>query len=81
MRTRHYRTWGYPVVPAVFVLVTIYLIGFTIYNAPLLSFLGLINHRGGLAGVLVLRKEEPGNADSRTNTTACRAWRRSGFDS
>ena len=46
--TRHYRTWGYPVVPAVFVLVTIYLIGFTIYNAPFLSFLGLIVIAAGL---------------------------------
>jgi APA family basic amino acid/polyamine antiporter len=45
---RHYRTWGYPVVPAVFVLVTIYLIGFTIYNAPFLSFLGLIVIAAGL---------------------------------
>jgi APA family basic amino acid/polyamine antiporter len=46
--TRHYRTWGYPVVPAVFVLVTIYLIGSTIYNAPFLSFLGLIVIAAGL---------------------------------
>jgi len=35
-------------VPAVFVLVTIYLIGFTIYNAPFLSFLGLIVIAAGL---------------------------------
>jgi APA family basic amino acid/polyamine antiporter len=45
---RPYRTWGYPVVPAVFVLVTIYLIVFTIYNAPFLSFLGLIIIAAGL---------------------------------
>lgn len=38
---RSYRTWGYPVVPAVFVLVTIYLIIFTIKNAPLQSAIGL----------------------------------------
>jgi APA family basic amino acid/polyamine antiporter len=38
---RPYRTWGYPVVPALFVLVTIYLIIFTIRNAPLQSLLGL----------------------------------------
>src|SRR5688500_5481208 len=31
---RPYRTWGYPVVPALFVLTTIYLIGATIYNYP-----------------------------------------------
>ena len=45
---RHYRTWGYPWVPAVFVLVTIYLIGFTLYNAPFLSFLGLLIIVAGL---------------------------------
>ena len=39
---RPYRTWGYPVVPAVFVLVTIYLIGYTLYNAPRMSILGLL---------------------------------------
>ena len=39
---RPYRTWGYPVVPALFVLVTIYLIIFTIWNAPLQSVFGLI---------------------------------------
>jgi APA family basic amino acid/polyamine antiporter len=38
---RPYRTWGYPVVPAIFVLVTIYLIIFTIKNAPLQSLIGL----------------------------------------
>jgi APA family basic amino acid/polyamine antiporter len=39
---RPYRTWGYPVVPALFVLVTIYLIVFTIKNAPLRSLFGLL---------------------------------------
>ncbi|MDQ2975719.1 MAG: amino acid permease [Acidobacteriota bacterium] len=39
---RPYRTWGYPVVPALFVLGTIYLIIFTIKNAPLQSLFGLL---------------------------------------
>jgi hypothetical protein len=39
---RPYKTWGYPVVPALFVLVTIYLIVFTIKNAPLQSSIGLL---------------------------------------
>jgi basic amino acid/polyamine antiporter, APA family len=39
---RPYRTWGYPVVPALFVLVTIVLIVVTIYNYPLRSLLGLV---------------------------------------
>ena len=46
--TRPYRTWGYPVVPALFVLVTIYLIIFTIKNAPLQSLIGLAIIAGGL---------------------------------
>ena len=45
---RPYRTWGYPVVPAIFVLVTIYLIGFTLINAPFLSFIGLVIILAGL---------------------------------
>src|SRR5688572_9668090 len=45
---RPYRTWGYPVVPAVFVLVTIYLIVFTIYNAPKPSLFGLLIIGAGL---------------------------------
>ena len=38
---RSYRTWGYPVVPGLFVLVTISLIFFTIYNTPRKSLIGL----------------------------------------
>ncbi|MGH9929743.1 MAG: APC family permease, partial [Pyrinomonadaceae bacterium] len=45
---RPYRTWGYPVVPAVFVLVTVYLIVFTIKNAPLQSLIGLVIIAAGL---------------------------------
>jgi len=46
--TRSYKTWGYPVVPALFVLVTIYLIVFTIKNAPLQSLIGLVIIAAGL---------------------------------
>jgi APA family basic amino acid/polyamine antiporter len=45
---RPYRTWGYPVVPALFVLVTIVLIGYTIYNYPVRSVVGLAIIVGGL---------------------------------
>lgn len=38
---RSYRTWGYPFVPAIFVLVTVYLIVYSIWNAPLRSAIGL----------------------------------------
>jgi APA family basic amino acid/polyamine antiporter len=45
---RPYRTWGYPVVPALFVLVTLYLIIFTIKNAWLQSMIGLAIIAAGL---------------------------------
>lgn len=38
---RPYRTWGYPVVPAVFVLVTIWLLINTIATAPVQSLIGV----------------------------------------
>ena len=45
---RPYRTWGYPVVPALFVLVTIVLIFFSFKNAPLRSVIGLAIIAAGL---------------------------------
>ncbi len=45
---RPYRTWGYPVVPALFVLVTIFLIIRTIMSAPLQSLIGLAIIAAGL---------------------------------
>lgn len=45
---RPYRTWGYPIVPGLFVLVTIGLIVFTIYNTPLKSLIGLAIIAAGL---------------------------------
>jgi APA family basic amino acid/polyamine antiporter len=45
---RPYKTWGYPVVPALFVLTTIYLIGTTIWNYPVRSVIGLLIIAAGL---------------------------------
>jgi APA family basic amino acid/polyamine antiporter len=45
---RPYKTWGYPVVPGIFVLTTIYLIATTIYNYPKRSLAGLIIIAAGL---------------------------------
>jgi basic amino acid/polyamine antiporter, APA family len=45
---RPYKTWGYPVVPGLFVLTTIYLIAITIYNYPARSVIGLIIIAAGL---------------------------------
>ncbi|HYY42542.1 MAG TPA: hypothetical protein VE775_07390, partial [Pyrinomonadaceae bacterium] len=38
---RPYRTWGYPVVPVVFLLVTAWLIGNTVMTSPKQSLIGL----------------------------------------
>jgi APA family basic amino acid/polyamine antiporter len=38
---RPYRTWGYPVVPVLFIVVSAWLIGTTIWNTPLQSSIGL----------------------------------------
>jgi APA family basic amino acid/polyamine antiporter len=46
--TRPYRTWGYPVIPALFVLVTILLIIFSLKDAPGRSLIGLAIIAAGL---------------------------------
>ncbi len=38
---RPYRTWGYPVVPALFILACLLLIGNTLKESPVESLLGL----------------------------------------
>jgi APA family basic amino acid/polyamine antiporter len=45
---RPYRTWGYPVVPALFVLTTVYLIATTVINYPRRSIAGLAIIAAGL---------------------------------
>lgn len=58
---RPYKTWGYPVVPAVFVLVTIYLIIFTIRNAPLQSLIGLTIIAAGLPVYFYFSRKNQGD--------------------
>ncbi len=45
---RPYRVWGYPVLPALFILVTIYIIGTQIWNYPIRSLVGLAIIAAGL---------------------------------
>jgi APA family basic amino acid/polyamine antiporter len=45
---RPYKTWGYPVLPALFILVTIYIIGTEIWNYPGRSLAGLAIIAAGL---------------------------------
>ncbi len=45
---RPYRTWGYPIVPILFLLVTAFLLINTIWTAPMQSLIGLLLIAGGL---------------------------------
>lgn len=56
---RPYRTWGYPVVPALFVLVTIFLIIRTIMSTPLQSLIGLAIIAAGLPVYWYFSKKNP----------------------
>jgi APA family basic amino acid/polyamine antiporter len=56
---RPYRTWGYPVVPAIFVLLTIYLIVFTIKDAWRQSLIGLVLIAAGLPFYWYFSRKNP----------------------
>ncbi len=56
---RPYKTWGYPVVPGLFVLTTIYLIVTTIYNYPLRSIIGLAIIAAGLPVYFYFASKNP----------------------
>jgi APA family basic amino acid/polyamine antiporter len=56
---RPYKTWGYPVVPALFVLTTIYLIATTIYNYPVRSIIGLVIIAAGLPVYFYFASKNP----------------------
>jgi APA family basic amino acid/polyamine antiporter len=60
---RPYKTWGYPVVPGLFILTTIYLIAITILNYPKRSVIGLAIIAAGLPVYFYFsRKNEPEQA-------------------
>jgi basic amino acid/polyamine antiporter, APA family len=56
---RPYRTWGYPVVPALFVLVTIALIFFSFKDAPIRSLLGSLIIAAGLPVYWYFSRKNP----------------------
>lgn len=56
---RPYKTWGYPVVPGLFVLTTIYLIVTTIYNYPVRSIIGLAIIAAGLPVYFYFASKNP----------------------
>jgi APA family basic amino acid/polyamine antiporter len=56
---RPYKTWGYPVVPALFILTTIYVIGVTIKNYPARSLGGLLIIAAGLPVYFYFSRKNP----------------------
>jgi APA family basic amino acid/polyamine antiporter len=52
---RPYRTWGYPVVPALFILACLLLIGNTLFEKPVESLLGLGLLALGVPAFLIFR--------------------------
>ncbi len=56
---RPYKTWGYPIVPALFILTSIYLIGTTIYNYPARSIAGLLLIAAGLPIYFYFARKNP----------------------
>jgi APA family basic amino acid/polyamine antiporter len=59
---RPYRTWGYPVVPALFILACLLLIGNTLKESPLESFLGLGLVALGLPAYWMFRRRNAASA-------------------
>ena len=48
-RVLPYRTWGYPVVPLVFIVVSVWTLGFVLTERPLASLAGLATVAAGVA--------------------------------
>jgi APA family basic amino acid/polyamine antiporter len=57
---RPYRTWGYPLVPSVFILVSLAIFLNILYSQPLKSAAGLVLLGAGMPAYLLWRKRRPG---------------------
>jgi APA family basic amino acid/polyamine antiporter len=55
---RPYRAWGYPVTPAVFLLVTAFMMYYLLTQRPLQSALGILIMLSGLLIYAIFRKRE-----------------------
>lgn len=53
---RPYKTWGYPVVPALFVLFCVVFVLYTFYNTPLQSLIGLLLILSGIPFYLYFKR-------------------------
>jgi APA family basic amino acid/polyamine antiporter len=58
---RPFRVWGYPVVPALFVLLSVWTLGFVLRERPTEAVAGLVTLASGLA---VYRLARRGGTDS-----------------
>jgi APA family basic amino acid/polyamine antiporter len=56
---RPYRTWGYPVTPILFLVVTAFMMGYLILERPVQSFAGLATLVAGLAVYFISSKRNP----------------------
>ena len=56
---RPYRTWGYPVTPILFLIVTAFMMGYLILERPVQSFAGLATLVAGLAVYFISLKRNP----------------------
>jgi basic amino acid/polyamine antiporter, APA family len=62
---RPYRAWGYPVTPAIFLLVTLFMMYYLVVERPLQSFFGALIMVSGLLIYAVFRqKDDAGSATS-----------------
>jgi APA family basic amino acid/polyamine antiporter len=59
---RPYRAWGYPLTPAVFLLVTLFMMYYLLTERPLQSFLGILIMISGLVIYAVFRKRKDSNS-------------------
>jgi basic amino acid/polyamine antiporter, APA family len=60
---RPYRAWGYPVTPAVFLLVTVFMMYYLLTERPLQSLLGTLMMVSGLLIYAIFRERaDPGSA-------------------
>ena len=63
---RPYRTWGYPVTPILFLVVTAFMMGYLILERPVQSFAGLATLVAGLAVYFISSKHNPETSQGAT---------------
>jgi APA family basic amino acid/polyamine antiporter len=66
---RPYRAWGYPVVPALFILVSLFFLAFILKGDPRNAGLGLALTGLGVPAYAWFRRAQPGRADAALEST------------